>query len=300
MGTAVQYIYLAAAASFVIGLHLMNNPATARRGNLLSGGAMAVAVAATVALLISWGTVSTTAWLVIAAGAATGSTAGVYAARRVHLTAMPQLVSLFNAVGGGAAALIAIAHLLSETDPGARFTVPGALDILIGAVAFSGSLVAAGKLQGWVTAHPIVYRGARLLPVVLAAGVLAGVLWLVAAPGLGALLLLTAAALGRRGDGAADRQRGHAGGDLAVERRRRPGGVAGGFVLDELVLVIARYWWAPPNLTKLMAEAMNRSVRTSCSGLRHRRRQRCRRRLKPRSERHRRGCRDPAHTPTGW
>ncbi|HLU33223.1 MAG TPA: NAD(P)(+) transhydrogenase (Re/Si-specific) subunit beta [Natronosporangium sp.] len=264
MGTAVQYIYLAAAASFVIGLHLMNNPATARRGNLLSGGAMAVAVAATVALLISWGTVSTTAWLVIAAGAATGSTAGVYAARRVHLTAMPQLVSLFNAVGGGAAALIAIAHLLSETDPGARFTVPGALDILIGAVAFSGSLVAAGKLQGWVPAHPIVYRGARLLPVVLAAGVLAGVLWLVAAPeSLGALLLLTAAALGFGvvmvlPIGGADMP-------VVISLLNAAAGLAvslAGFVLDELVLVIAGalVGAAGSILTKLMAEAMNRSV----------------------------------------
>ena len=262
--TTVAYLYLAAAACFVIGLHLMNNPATARRGNLLSGGAMAVAVAATVALLISWGTVTTTAWLVIVAGAATGSAAGVYAARRVQMTAMPQLVSLFNAVGGGAAALLAAAHLLPEVAPGARLTVPGALDLLIGTVAFTGSLVAAGKLQGWVPGRPITYRGARVVPLVLAAGFVAGALWLVLAPDRLAGLLLLIAAAAAFGVamvlpiGGADMP-------VVISALNAATGLAvalAGFVLDELVLVIAGALVGASGsiLTKLMAEAMNRSV----------------------------------------
>jgi NAD(P) transhydrogenase subunit beta len=147
--TVVRYTYLAAAACFVLGLHLMNTPATARRGNLLSGGAMAVAVVATAVLLISRGGVSLTGWIVMILAGGIGSAFGVYAARSVQMTAMPQLVSLFNAVGGGAAALLAITHLLVEDSHlGARFSVPAGLDILIGSVALTGSLVAAGKLQG--------------------------------------------------------------------------------------------------------------------------------------------------------
>src|SRR5690606_115027 len=194
----------------------------------------------------------------------TGSAAGVYAARRVHMTAMPQLVSLFNAVGGGAAALVATAHLLPETDPGTRFTVPGALDILIGAVAFSGSLVAAGKLQGWVPGRPLVYRGFRILPLALAAGCLAGGLWLVLAPdSLGGLLLLTAAALSFGvvmvlPIGGADMP-------VVISLLNAATGLAvalAGFVLDELVLVTAGalVGAAGSILTRWRAEAMNRSV----------------------------------------
>src|SRR5262245_35876081 len=112
MDTVLRYVLLAAAVCFVLGLHLMNHPATAKRGNLLSAGGMAAAVLATGMLLTRQGTVTTTGWLVLVAGGALGSAAGLYGARRVAMTAMPQLVSLFNAVGGGAAALLAVNDLL--------------------------------------------------------------------------------------------------------------------------------------------------------------------------------------------
>ncbi len=109
LDTIVRLIYLLAAAGFVFGLHQMNSPATARNGNLLSAGGMALAVIATVLLLASGsGGVSSTAWLIIGLGILIGGGLGLYTARTVKMTAMPQLVSLFNAVGGGAAALIAI------------------------------------------------------------------------------------------------------------------------------------------------------------------------------------------------
>src|SRR5688572_20376569 len=110
--TVIRLIYLASAACFVIGLHLMNSPLTARRGNTLSATGMAAAIAATAALLVRAGTVTTIGGIVLAAGAAGGTAVGWYFARTVAMTAMPQLVSLFNAVGGGAAALVAVHDLL--------------------------------------------------------------------------------------------------------------------------------------------------------------------------------------------
>src|SRR5258706_13259762 len=102
--TVVHLIYLASAASFVIGLHMMNSPATARRGNQVSATGMTVAVLTTLVILIDAGRITTTGWVVLVAGAAVGGVLGLYAAPRVAMTAMPQLVSIFNPSGGGAAA----------------------------------------------------------------------------------------------------------------------------------------------------------------------------------------------------
>ena len=264
--TVIRYTFLAAAACFVLGLHLMNTPATARRGNLLSAAAMAVAVAATAVLLAVQGTVSATAWLVMILAGGLGSALGVYAARAVQMTAMPQLVSLFNAVGGGAAALLAITHLLAEGGHGlaARFTVPAGLDILIGTVALTGSLVAAGKLQGWIPGRPLTFPGGRVVNVGLGLALLVGVIWLVVDPGsLPALLLLVTAALvfgivGVLPIGGADMP-------VVISLLNACTGIAvalAGFVLDELVLIIAGALVGASGgiLTKLMADAMNRPI----------------------------------------
>src|SRR5512146_3285609 len=107
----VRIAWLAGAVAFVIGLIRMNSPATARNGNLLSAGGMAVAIVATILYLLlrpTDGGLNAVGWVIIAAGIALGGGLGLYTARTVKMTAMPQLVSLFNAVGGGAAALIAI------------------------------------------------------------------------------------------------------------------------------------------------------------------------------------------------
>ncbi|HEY3952268.1 MAG TPA: NAD(P)(+) transhydrogenase (Re/Si-specific) subunit beta, partial [Streptosporangiaceae bacterium] len=103
-----QLLYVVAASCFVLGLHLMNTPATARRGNQLSTGGMVLAVVVTFALIIHNDVISATGWTVMLIGALLGGGAGLYAARTIAMTAMPQLVSVFNAVGGGAAALVAI------------------------------------------------------------------------------------------------------------------------------------------------------------------------------------------------
>src|SRR5664280_22831 len=152
--TVVAFCYLLAAVGFVLGLHLMNSPATARRGNQLSSAGMALAVVATFAIVVDEGTITSTGWAVLGAGALIGGAIGFRAAVSVKMTAVPQLVSLFNAVGGGAAALIAVAEFVRLTSGvhstiGSRTIVATVLDVGIGAVTFSGSLVAAGKLQGW-------------------------------------------------------------------------------------------------------------------------------------------------------
>ncbi|ADD43505.1 NAD(P)(+) transhydrogenase (Re/Si-specific) subunit beta [Stackebrandtia nassauensis] len=262
--TVIRYLFLAAAACFVIGLHLMNSPKTARRGNLLSAAAMAVGIGATAVLLIAEGAITTTGWLVLLAGAAVGSAAGLYLARSVEMTAMPQLVSLFNAVGGGAAALLAVEHLLQAETVHVRETIPGGLDILIGAVTFSGSVVAAGKLQGLIPGRPIVFLGARALNVVLGLVFVGSTAWLVLDEGnLVAMLLLLVAATVFGVTmvlpiGGADMP-------VVISLLNAFTGTAvamAGFVLGEVVLIVAGALVGASGaiLTKLMADAMNRSI----------------------------------------
>src|SRR5690348_2111271 len=170
--TNIQLVYVLAAACFVVGLHLMNSPATARRGNQVSTAGMAIAIIVTLVLLIHEGTVTGIGWTVLIVGALLGSVVGLWSAQRVQMTAMPQLVSMFNAVGGGAAALVAIyEYIHDESTPGgvlgttSVFTV---LDVIIGSVTFTGSLIAAGKLQGVITGSPVVFKGGRAINVALA------------------------------------------------------------------------------------------------------------------------------------
>ncbi len=264
--TAMRYVLLGAAACFVLGLHLMNHPARARRGNQLSAAGMTAAFVAAVVLLVEAGAITTTGWIVFVTAAAIGSTAGLYAARRIQMTAMPQLVSLFNAVGGGAAALLAITDLLhpdAATLP-ARVTVPAGLDIVIGAVTFSGSLIAAGKLQGIVASRPIVFRGARLANLGLALVFGGSAAWLVARPDSPlalAALVLAALAFGVTmvlPIGGADMP-------VVISLLNAFTGTAvamGGFVLGEPSLIVAGALVGASGgiLTKLMADAMNRSI----------------------------------------
>ncbi|MFI2435877.1 NAD(P)(+) transhydrogenase (Re/Si-specific) subunit beta [Streptomyces sp. NPDC018693] len=264
---AIHYVFLGAAACFVLGLHLMNHPRTARRGNTVSAAAMAVAIAATVWLVAHQGLISRTGWIVLITGGLVGAALGMWGARAVQMTAMPQLVSVFNAVGGGAAALIAVTDVLQADDAallGARVSLPGALDIVIGAVTFSGSLIAAGKLQGIVSGAPVVFPGARLLNVLLPLSFVAGTVWLVLAPdsrvalfGLVAVALLFGVTMVLPIGGA----------DMpvviALLNAFTGSAVAmAGFVLNETALIIAGMLVSSSGgiLTKLMADAMNRSV----------------------------------------
>jgi proton-translocating NAD(P)+ transhydrogenase subunit beta len=271
LDTAVRLVYLAAATLFVIGLHLMSSPATARRGNTLSAAGMLAAVATTLVLVVGSGTITPAGWLVMVSGTALGSLAGWHCARTVAMTAMPQLVSLFNAVGGGAAALVAIHDFVRLSSvagaSGAvpvRVAVPTVLDVVIGAVTFSGSLIASGKLQGVVPGRPIVFRGVRLLNVLLALVMLGGGGYL--ATGAGSPLVLLAVIVAALAFGVAMvLPIGGADMPVVISLLNAFTGTAvamAGFVIGNAVLIIAGALVGASGgiLTKLMADAMNRSI----------------------------------------
>jgi NAD(P) transhydrogenase subunit beta len=258
--TIVHLIYLACAVCFVIGLHQMNAPATARQGNRVSAAGMAVAILTTAIVLVHDRSVATGAVAALVLGALAGGAAGLIAARRVKMTAMPQLVSLFNAVGGGAAALIALGDHAAST----QAAVTGVLDVAIGALTFTGSLIASGKLAGRIPGRPIVVPLGRLAAVLLAAvaavlGVLivgfdapVVMLWGVAGCALAAGVLLTLPI------GGADMP-------VVISLLNACTGTAvamAGFVLESTPLIIAGglVGAAGAILTKLMADAMNRPI----------------------------------------
>ncbi len=264
----IRLVYLAAATCFVLGLHLMNSPVTARRGNILSAAGMAAAVAATLVLLVDSGTVSGTGWIVLGSGAAIGTVAGWYFARTVAMTAMPQLVSLFNAVGGGAAALVAVHDFVRLTGAHAqvptRIAVATVLDVIIGSITFSGSLIASGKLQGIVTSRPVVFPGARVVNAVLASVTIGGAAFV--ATGADSVVLLAVVAAAALASGVAIVMPiGGADMPVVISLLNAFTGTAvamAGFVIGNTVLVIAGALVGASGgiLTKLMADAMNRSV----------------------------------------
>lgn len=147
----INIMYVIAAALFIFGLKLLGNPATARKGNMLSGLAMLVAIIVTLMdqNIVSYG------WIMVSIIA--GSAVGVYVSKKVEMTGMPELVSLFNGVGGLASAAVAIAAMVaSELSSGiASISV---IALIIGSVTFSGSLVAWGKLSERVSGKPIVFN----------------------------------------------------------------------------------------------------------------------------------------------
>jgi NAD(P) transhydrogenase subunit beta len=271
--TSIHLIYLACAACFVWGLHLMNTPATARRGNQLSAAGMAVALAATAVVLGYERVVTFAAVAFLAAGLATGAVAGLLTARRVRMTSMPQLVSLFNAVGGGAAALVAFGDAIHQPHLDIlppRTTVTTVLDLFIGGVTFTGSLVAAGKLAGRIPGRPLTFPWARLANLGLVIVALTGsVLYVSGSGGLFMLCAVTAAAMilgviATPPIGGADMP-------VVISLLNAFTGTAvamAGFVIDSTPLIIAGalVGAAGTILTKLMADAMNRSIVSIIAG----------------------------------
>ncbi len=271
--TVIQLVYVASASCFVLGLHLMNTPATARRGNQVSTCGMITAIAATLALIIHTGGISATGWIVMIAGALVGGGVGLYSARTVPMTAMPQLVSVFNAVGGGAAALVGIHDYMrlagASAGVPASTTVTTLLDVIIGSVTFSGSIIAAGKLQGLITSAPVTFPGARVVNLLLAAVALGTGGYLLATPSLPGLLVVVVAALAFGVSmvmpiGGADMP-------VVISLLNAFTGTAvamAGFVIGNWALIIAGALVGASGgiLTKLMADAMNRSIRNIIVG----------------------------------
>ena len=160
---AVNLAYIAAAALFVLGLKMLSSPATARRGNLLSAIGMLLAIVVT---LLSKGIVD---WHWLAIAVLAGALVGVLASRLVAMTAMPEMVALFNGSGGIASLLVGWAALFAPDAASANATVSAFtattvfLSVMIGGITFSGSLVAWGKLAEVLPSAALVFAGQRFI-----------------------------------------------------------------------------------------------------------------------------------------
>ena len=167
----INFAYLVAAVCLVVGIRELSHPRTARRGNLVAAFGMAIAI-----LFTLFDEDIDEYWL-MALGIAIGTVVGIVSSRRVRMTAMPQMVALFNGVGGGAAALIAAAEFHNhapEPDRLAGDQIVGILfSALVGSVSFWGSLVAFGKLQELVPGRPIVFPAQNAINALLGVAVVA-------------------------------------------------------------------------------------------------------------------------------
>ena len=164
MSSFIAIIFIAVAVLFILGIKLLSSPKTARYGNLVAAAGMLVAFFATIPLmkLQSWNLNCT----LMVVGIVTGLIIGAIGAYSVKMTAMPQMVALFNGVGGGAAALVASLEFLrranSPEGTTTFFTVTMLFATLIGSLSFSGSLVAFSKLQGYLE-KPRTFPGQNIL-----------------------------------------------------------------------------------------------------------------------------------------
>jgi NAD(P) transhydrogenase subunit beta len=180
-------VYVGTAILFIVALKLMNSPKTARLGNLLAALGMTAAVGVT----LEFSLIPAVNLLAIFFAVAIGTGFGWVMARRVQMTAMPQMVALFNGLGGGAVALVALIEFMSGSfGMGAKITT--ALSTVVGAISFSGSMIAFGKLQEILPGKPIVFPGLKVVNLLLLGGMVALTILVVGTELLPAYLTLLA------------------------------------------------------------------------------------------------------------
>src|SRR3954468_10950207 len=251
----IELLYIVAFSMFIIGLRNLRGPRTAVRGNQIAAVGMAIAVVAT---LLQRGVGD---WILIVLGVASGTAVGVPAARSVKMTAMPQMVALFNGVGGGAVALISVVEFRSVSDLELRLLIPILFAAIIGSISFWGSNIAFLKLQevmkGGIKTPKAVNGALLAIAVVLAIIVAAGsdseaLFWLILVSA-GALGVLAVVPIG--------------GADMPVvistlNAFTGLSAAAAGIALDNTALIVAGMLVGASGsiLTKQMAEAMNRSI----------------------------------------
>ncbi|HEV7562179.1 MAG TPA: NAD(P)(+) transhydrogenase (Re/Si-specific) subunit beta, partial [Solirubrobacterales bacterium] len=171
-GDAATALYIVSFSLFIIGIKQGTHPTTAKRGNLIAAGGMAVAVVTTL-LLDGMGN-----WGLIIIGLAAGSTIGFVASVRVQMTEMPQMVALYNGVGGGAVALIAWSEIRHGISLGEDIPLDTLIPVLfagvIGSVSFWGSNIAFAKLQDLIPTRPMAVPGQQVINALLLILILAG------------------------------------------------------------------------------------------------------------------------------
>ena len=260
--TLINFVYLVASVLFILGLKGLTHPRTAVRGNLL--GALGMLIAVLVTLLDR----QILSFEYILAGVLVGAAIGVLLALKIQMTAMPQMVALFNGFGGGASILVAGAALVEAVLLGkgisGQFSVATAASGIIGAVTFWGSLVAFAKLQELMSGRPLLFPGQKVLNALLTLASLTAGAWIVVDPAntnaywvvvavaslLGLLVVLPI--------GGADMP-------VIIALLNSCSGLAAaatGFVLDNNVLIIAGSLVGASGLilTSIMCRAMNRSL----------------------------------------
>jgi NAD(P) transhydrogenase subunit beta len=255
MNTFTQFAYVAAAVLFIFGLKQLGSPATARRGNMISAIGMLVAVAAA---MLGQGIDYT--WILL--GVAIGSAIGAAAARMVQMTAMPEMVALFNGFGGLASLLVGAAAL----SPGAgTFTlVTIVLSILIGGLTFTGSLVAYGKLSEKITSAPVLFSAQQVVNGIIVAAILCSAVMFCLNPGNPAWLFLVIGlslvfgVMAVIPIGGADMP-------VVISLLNSYSGLAAcaaGFAVDNNILIVAGSLVGSAGiiLTQIMCKAMNRSL----------------------------------------
>ena len=159
----MNLFYLIAATCFIIGLKRLSHPKTARSGNFIAAVGMLIAIVAT---LVSSNVLD---FRLIAIGLIIGSTIGALFAARVQMTQMPQMVAIFNGFGGGASALVASSEFFTTTN--SPFLIV-CISVFIGTLTFSGSFIAFGKLQGFISGKPIVFKGQQFFNALAFGGII--------------------------------------------------------------------------------------------------------------------------------
>lgn len=259
--SGIELSYLVAASLFILGLKKLGSPATARKGNQLAAIGMLLAVVATLLdqQVLNYG--------MIAGGIVIGSIIGVITAKKVEMTDMPQLVGLFNGLGGAASALVAIAEFWRLLSLGETLSITTnttiILGVLIGGVTLTGSLIAFAKLQGIMPGRPVVFAGQQLINFAILGCFLVGSIYLFLNPDPTIFLILVGISLflgvlfvipiG--------------GGDMPVvisllNSYSGLAASAAGFVVGNNMLIIAGALVGASGiiLTQIMCKAMNRSI----------------------------------------
>ncbi len=253
----INLVYVVAAILFINGLKGLTHPRTAVKGNLTSAVGMLLAVVVT---LLANGLDYT--WILV--GAVIGGLVGLVAATRVQMTQMPEMVALFNGFGGGASVLVAGAAFMITRDPDVQMTISTGLSGLIGAVTFTGSLVAFGKLAEILPGRAIGFPGQKVFNALMGLGAIACVGWLTVDPGATMAYWIIVAIAGVLGVtltipiGGADMP-------VVISLLNSYSGLAAaatGFVLLNNVLIIAGSLVGASGiiLTRIMCVAMNRSL----------------------------------------
>ncbi|MGW8311072.1 MAG: NAD(P)(+) transhydrogenase (Re/Si-specific) subunit beta [Thiogranum sp.] len=258
MGALIQLSYFVAAALFILGLKRMSSPVTARGGILWAGAGMVVATLIT----FFWPGMQNYVWMTLALFI--GGGLAWYTGKKVAMTDMPQMIAIYNGMGGGAAAAIAAVELLRGEFHSSTFQILAVVGALIGSVAFSGSMVAFAKLQG-IMKRSLVFKAQQILNLLVFGGALVFGLMLMGADHPGGATILAFFTLALVFGVMMTLPIGGADMPVVISLYNALTGLAvafEGFVLSNAAMIIAGtvVGSAGTLLTQLMAKAMNRSL----------------------------------------